>query len=415
MSKVRLDRYAPIKLGATPLEITPEGYHVYEGTAAFGDVVHDYPEDNPPISEFRPSDEALSDATLLSAKGKLVTWDHPDPNHTPQGLLLASTSRDHFEGIILDAWRADDRFMVKVMIHTPELLEEIQSGAVELSLGYWRDPDLTAGEFQGRRYDVVQRNLRVNHLAVVPRGKNARSVRPDGERARLDAPSIGEKSTVYPPIAGPENTMKKLRIDALALSPEAQALLAQMPEADRALLMASEEEDAEVEAGEEDAEKEEDVAQDEAMLAPLIERITKLEELIAGLQGAAKDAPPMKKPARTDASPTIDVDAIIAKAKAQAVAEIEANQKFVSQVRVDGVHTATDAAAHMLATIKDCQPELHEMALDALKGGRLDSLTALYKSSERSRRDRAAEDRFTQGVLPQVAEQVSEPLPLFLD
>lgn len=209
--------------------------------------------------------------------------------------------------------------------------------------------------------------------------------------------------------------MKKLRIDALALSPEAQALLAQMPEADRALLMASEEEDAEVEAGEEDAEKEEDVAQDEAMLAPLIERITKLEELIAGLQGAAKDAPPMKKPARTDASPTIDVDAIIAKAKAQAVAEIEANQKFVSQVRVDGVHTATDAAAHMLATIKDCQPELHEMALDALKGGRLDSLTALYKSSERSRRDRAAEDRFTQGVLPQVAEQVSEPLPLFLD
>jgi hypothetical protein len=40
-----------------------------------------------------------------------------------------------------------------------------------LSAGYELDLDPTPGEYQGRRYDAVQRNIRINHVAAVPLGR----------------------------------------------------------------------------------------------------------------------------------------------------------------------------------------------------------------------------------------------------
>ena len=56
-----------------------------------------------------------------------------------------------------------------------EGIAEIESGeARELSLGYMYDPDFTPGTFAGVPYDFVMRNIRANHLALVPRGRAGR-------------------------------------------------------------------------------------------------------------------------------------------------------------------------------------------------------------------------------------------------
>ena len=56
-----------------------------------------------------------------------------------------------------------------------EGIAEIESGeARELSLGYLYEPDFTPGTFAGVPYDFVMRNIRANHLALVPRGRAGR-------------------------------------------------------------------------------------------------------------------------------------------------------------------------------------------------------------------------------------------------
>lgn len=53
-----------------------------------------------------------------------------------------------------------------------EAISLIQSGKMkELSAGYAYTPDMTPGEFEGKAYDGVMRNLSGNHVALVERGR----------------------------------------------------------------------------------------------------------------------------------------------------------------------------------------------------------------------------------------------------
>lgn len=186
----RMDR-ASIRLGATPVEVRPDGFRVYEGTAAFGDVVMPYMRPTPHL-EFCPASEALSPEALHSAVGILLTGGLPRQDDTlpadhPADLLTPETAKPHIEGAIISAtadWDASPPEMrVRVMAYTRAVQDLIESGTIELSLGYGCDEDPTPGEFNGQRYHLVQRRRRYNHLAIV---KNARSRTADGRPARLD-------------------------------------------------------------------------------------------------------------------------------------------------------------------------------------------------------------------------------------
>lgn len=61
-------------------------------------------------------------------------------------------------------------------IFSQYLQQLIDQGKVELSLSYLSDYDYTPGEYQGQKYDAVQRNIRGNHLALVKRGRSGRDV-----------------------------------------------------------------------------------------------------------------------------------------------------------------------------------------------------------------------------------------------
>lgn len=66
-------------------------------------------------------------------------------------------------GVVYDApWLKGD-----VKVFTRRMKRAIDSGKVELSLGYGCDFILKSGTYQGQPYEVVQTNMRGNHLALV--------------------------------------------------------------------------------------------------------------------------------------------------------------------------------------------------------------------------------------------------------
>lgn len=117
--------------------------------------------------EFRPPDEVFHADSLASLKGKPITDGHP-------GLVTARNAKQHTVGAVLTEGRQDgDNMVGEVVIYDTA---PIAAGKKELSLGYTLDLDETPGEWNGQRYDAVQRNIRINHLALVKAGRagNAR-------------------------------------------------------------------------------------------------------------------------------------------------------------------------------------------------------------------------------------------------
>ena len=177
---VRLDK---VRLGATPIEVRPEGYKKYRGRAAFGDVVLEYPEFG--RNEFVPAAVALSDEAIASTRGVPFTIFHPED-------LLSSMDEEsikrHTVGSVVDAW-ADwesdpPALVVDVMVLTASAQEAVESGrCCELSLGYSTEDEVRDGEFMGKPFQIVQTKRRSNHLSGVD---TARSTTRDGRRARLD-------------------------------------------------------------------------------------------------------------------------------------------------------------------------------------------------------------------------------------
>lgn len=221
---------------ATPVGETPEGFRVYEGVAAYGDVVMAYPDLNPPRVEFLPWSELSRPETVASLVAKPVAGasylqpvGHPPSNRTRDDI------KPHIEGTVMDAWADHDAkaLRFRAVVYTAGLQDAIDGAdgedpVVEVSAGYFNDTDVTPGVFDGQRYDVVKRNLRFNHLIPVPEARNRRR---DGEGARLDeaarkAACDATKEKVTP--MDPEKMMP--------LSAAAVALLDQMPPADRKVL-----------------------------------------------------------------------------------------------------------------------------------------------------------------------------------
>lgn len=185
LTSIRLDR-AGGSLGATPIEVTPEGFKVYRGTAAFGDVVYEYPERG--VNEYVPAAEALAPDIVATLIGKPFTIHHPDDlldAADPEGV------KEHAEGTVraarADLTKSPPELEVEVVVWTRPAQDDIESGAVvELSPGYrCQEDDAPPGSVGpgGKPFQVIQRRRQYNHLSGVMR---ARGVTPDGRRARLD-------------------------------------------------------------------------------------------------------------------------------------------------------------------------------------------------------------------------------------
>lgn len=137
--------------------------------------------------EYRPLEEAFSQDSLATLKGVPVTVGHHG--------LVTSDDIEHQQaiGTVLDAGEQDGNNIVADMV-----LYRLPTDARELSCGYTLDVDETPGTTpDGQHYDAIQRNIRYNHVAVVPRGRAGVA------RLNMDGDQVEDKG----------DNMKKIKLD----------------------------------------------------------------------------------------------------------------------------------------------------------------------------------------------------------
>lgn len=185
-----------------PTYFTEEGYlmdHPIVTTCGIFEYLND---DGTVRKELRIPEEVFSEKSLASYKGKpiIITHDAGVVNKD-------NVDREHIGTILSKGYRDGDSVRAEIVIHETDKMKN--SGLRELSLGYELTLDETPGEYNGEHYDAIQRNIEINHLALV---SSARA----GETARLN---IDGKDT--PNTEGGNEEMAKQRHDSDIAKPDA--------------------------------------------------------------------------------------------------------------------------------------------------------------------------------------------------
>ena len=152
--------------------------------------------------EFRPPEEVFNSDSLNSFVGKPITDGHPAE------MVNSKNAKSLLVGAIHTEGKQDGENVVAgITIHDADMIDKVMNGGKrELSLGYKVDLEETPGVWNGQEYDAIQRNIRINHLAIVPRGRagNARL-----NLDRLDAVLFNPEEEN----AMPEN-LSRIRLDS---------------------------------------------------------------------------------------------------------------------------------------------------------------------------------------------------------
>lgn len=141
------------------------------------------------IKVMRPEDEVFNSDSLSSYNGVDVTIEHPSKFVDAESYSTIS------KGTALDAVRDGDFVKANLIVKSKDAIQAIESGKVELSAGYSATYDEAPKD---EPYDFIQRNIIINHVAIVDKARA-------GRQARLF-------DTNNPNL--PENTMKKVVLDS---------------------------------------------------------------------------------------------------------------------------------------------------------------------------------------------------------
>lgn len=145
--------------------------------------------------EYRPPEEVFAQDALNSFVGKPITVGHPK-----DGKVTSKTAKKESIGSILSPgyYKENDMVGCDIVIHSPQAIGDKR----ELSLGYRVELEETPGIApDGQPYDAIQRNIRVNHLAVVDKARAGMKA-----RLNLDGDEIHESEEIQ---------MSKIKIDSV--------------------------------------------------------------------------------------------------------------------------------------------------------------------------------------------------------
>ncbi len=146
--------------------------------------------------EYRPPEEAFNADSLNSLQGKPITMGH-------QGMVTSDNSNIIQPiGTVLSPGRQDNNNIVADVV-----IYQLPTEARELSCGYNLDLEETPGVTpDGQPYDAIQRHIRYNHVAVVPKGRAG--------IARLNMDGDQEMDfEEHQDTTGGTKTMEKVRLD----------------------------------------------------------------------------------------------------------------------------------------------------------------------------------------------------------
>ena len=150
---------------------TPEGYLIDNPILTRVGIFEYHNPDGTIRRELRLPEEVFAAESLASYKGKPVILTHE------AGLVdVDNVQQEHIGTILSEGIQDGDNVRAQIVIHDAESLDY---GLRELSLGYTQTPDKTPGVWNGQPYDAIQRNIQINHLALVEKARA-------GEQARLN-------------------------------------------------------------------------------------------------------------------------------------------------------------------------------------------------------------------------------------
>lgn len=166
------------KGGRITSKIDDNGYLRIDGVVAHVGILEYMDDDGTIIRELVPEETLFDEESLKSLAGAPVTLQHPPVMITP------SNYKEYSQGSVNGMPKRDgDNLVASMLVIGNEALHAVEyEGVSELSPGYSVDLDETPGEWQGQKYDRVQRNRRYNHQAIVDaaRGGSICSLRFDG-------------------------------------------------------------------------------------------------------------------------------------------------------------------------------------------------------------------------------------------
>ena len=175
-------RYDDLRLDASSIKVLDDGSILVTGALTHTGL---FPYRNPDGTarvEYRPEEEVMSGDSLNSFAHATVTVGHPGRQ------VSASTWRKDAIGHVVGTPRKDgSHVLADLLIRDADAIGRIKGGDLRrISCGYLVDYDPTPGvTAKGERYDGVQRKIRGNHVALLPKDKAPRGG--DSCSLRLDA------------------------------------------------------------------------------------------------------------------------------------------------------------------------------------------------------------------------------------
>ena len=122
---------------------------------------------NDVISVYRPESEVFSRESLASYANKPISDDHP-----PEFVTSENWSTYGKGDIGSDVVRDGEFVSVSYKIMDGDTIAKVKAGKAEVSMGYMAEIDFTDGMTpDGEPYQAIQKNIRINHLAIVDRGR----------------------------------------------------------------------------------------------------------------------------------------------------------------------------------------------------------------------------------------------------
>ena len=151
---------------------TEEGYLVDHPIVTTCGIFEYKNDDGSTRRELRLPENVFDKKSLESYKGKPIIITH-DAGEVDK----ENVRREQIGTIMSEGYRDGDSVRCEIIIHDTNALKSC--GLKELSLGYSLDTDDTPGVYHGEKYDCIQKNIEINHLALVGEARA-------GETARLN-------------------------------------------------------------------------------------------------------------------------------------------------------------------------------------------------------------------------------------
>lgn len=128
---------------------------------------------NRAINVYRPPEEVFSTDSLNTYNVVDITLNHPE------SLIDSSSYKQKTVGVVVGpAVRDGDYVLCDLIIKDAEAIKAIESGKVELSAGYIANYEKKEGVTEdGEPYEFIQRDIKINHVALVDRARAGRSAR----------------------------------------------------------------------------------------------------------------------------------------------------------------------------------------------------------------------------------------------